>query len=191
MLSPCAVEKTPPMSTIHAVVDTSCIVKRYNALEPGRELLERMFARNGNLTIHLPHVCIAEVDQVFQRQRTAHGAPESLVQRMRQAFAHDIDSYAIHVYHVGGQVLTLTEHLMHQASPNGNSRQRAIMPIDRMVLAVALTLSRVMSGVVLVTADPDLEALANREKLHVWNPMKMRTIPRIVPGRRKPRLQLV
>ena len=77
MPSPCAVEKTPPMSTIHAVVDTSCIVKRYNALEPGRELLERMFARNGNLTIHLPHVCIAEVDQVFQRQRTAHGAPES------------------------------------------------------------------------------------------------------------------
>jgi hypothetical protein len=48
-----------------------------------------------------------------------------------------------------------------------------------------------MSGVVLVTADDDVEALAKREKLHIWNPMKMRTIPRIVPGRRKLRPQLV
>lgn len=177
------------MSTIHAVLDTSAVVKRYNAAEPGRELIDRLFARAGQVAIHLPQVCVSEVDQVFRRQRTIHGASESLVQAMRAAFAHDIDSYAIHLCHVGGQVLALTEQLMHKPGLNGNGVHRGVMPMDRMVLAVALALSRTMSGVVLVTADEELEALAHGQKLHAWNPMKMRTIPRILPARRKLRTQ--
>lgn len=171
------------MSKIHAVVDTCCIVKRYNAREQGRKLMQSLFARPRTVSIHVPNVCIPEVRYVFQKQRTTQGVPLSVVNDMRKAFTHDIEHYNIHVYHVGGRILTMTDELIRRAFRAGTGTR--IQPIDCIVLAVALTLSRVMSGVVLVTSDRKLEVAAQREKLSVWNPLDISGIPRSLPYRRR------
>ncbi len=145
--------------------------------------MQSLFARPRAVSIHVPNVCIPEVRYVFQKQRTTQGVRLTVVNDMRKAFAHDIEHYNIHVYHVGGRILTLTDELMRRAFRAGTGTR--IQPIDCIVLAVALTLSRVMSGVVLVTSDRKLENAAQREKLPVWNPLAISSIPRSLPYRRR------
>jgi predicted nucleic acid-binding protein len=148
----------------HYFFDSSGLVKRYIA-EVGSAWVQSLCAPDANNTLYLSRITGAEViAAIFRRQRMGDLLAED-AQAVSRRFRED--------FRQAYRVIEVTAEIVERAMDLAETR--ALRGYDAVQLATALHLHRIrreldLPPLVFVSADEDLNAVAEAEGLHAENP---------------------
>lgn len=166
------------MSRIHALLDTTALVKRYYPQERQADLVLELFARKQTVTIHFCDICIPEVRNVFYRlSRQGDMTPTERDKALRLLRRHLVEGRLMYIHHITDRNVIDTEKIAKSSwyglGTNLTQKQKRhprplAGPTDQLVIAAARHLKRVLKGFALVTDDTGLAEVAKRFGIEVW-----------------------